>query len=443
MLRRIDPVGETSAAAPSIKMKDAAFPAPFASGLEYGAPARGTWNIVHTGMLIPEAHEIFVCASSCLRGVVLTAAEMGLGNRFSTVTVKENDLLDGDAESRIVEGVTDILHRLPTLPPAALIYSSCVHHFLGCDLELCYAELRRRFPTVSFTDCYMNPIMRKSGLTPDQLMRRQLYSLLEPLPQDEKAVNIIGSNFATHDSSELCRLIGAAGHRLRELPRLSTYGEYLDMARASLNITYLPVARAAGDALQARLGQQHLYLPMSFAPQRIEQCLGTLAERLRVEYDPRDDRAAAMEALDRTRAALGNMPVAIDYTAVPAPLSLARLLLEQGFNVTRLYVDSFTADEREEYDLLRVAAPELELWPTVHPGMRVAHRATAEPMLAIGQKAAYFTGTEHFVNIVEGAGLYGFDGIRRMAELMLDAARQSRDPAEHIQQKGWGCSCCL
>ena len=56
---------------------------------------------------------------------------------------------------------------------------------MGCDLALCYRELRKRFPDVDFTDCYMNPIMRKSGLTPDQLMRRQLYSLLKPRAQDD------------------------------------------------------------------------------------------------------------------------------------------------------------------------------------------------------------------------------------------------------------------
>lgn len=443
MLRRVSPGGETSAAAPSIKMKDAAFPAPFPSGLEYGAPARGTWNIVHTGMLIPEAHEIFICAASCLRGVVLTAAEMGLGDRFSTVTVKENNLLDGDAEALIIEGVTDILHRLPALPPAVLVYTSCVHHFLGCDLELCYAELRRRFPNVRFTDCYMNPIMRKSGLTPDQLMRRQLYSLLEPRPQDELAVNIIGNDFATHDTSELCRMLRSAGRVLRELPRLSTFDEYLDMARATVNITYAPAARAAGDALQARLGQRHVYLPMSFTPQKITGCLEQLAELLGLRADHADAHEAAMSALARARAVIGQRPIAIDYTAVQAPLSLARLLLEQDFNVTRLYVDSFTADERDEYDWLRSNAPALAVYPTIHPAMRVAARQTSEPILAIGQKAAYFTGTEHFVNIVEGAGLYGFDGIRRMAELMLDAAQTRRDPALHIQQKGWGCSCCL
>ena len=96
-----------------IPIRDAAFPSPFRSGLEYASPARGTWNIVHTGMLIPEAHEIFVCAASCLRGVVLTAAEMNAQERFSTVEVRENNLLDGDMEELVIEGVSDILLKLP------------------------------------------------------------------------------------------------------------------------------------------------------------------------------------------------------------------------------------------------------------------------------------------------------------------------------------------
>ena len=177
MLKRVSPVSEDGT---MVRIADAKAPAPFVSGLEYGAPARGVWNIVHVGMLIPGAHGIYVCAGNCLRGVVLTATEMGAQNRFSTITIKENNVLDGDMERLLIDGVTDILTRLPSLPPAVLVYTSCIHHFLGCDLALCYRELRSRFPGVDFTDCYMNPILRKSGLTPDQLMRKQLYSLLKP-----------------------------------------------------------------------------------------------------------------------------------------------------------------------------------------------------------------------------------------------------------------------
>lgn len=51
-----------------INITKAAFPVPFESGLEYNPPTRGVWNIVHTGMLIPESRQIFVCAQGCLMG---------------------------------------------------------------------------------------------------------------------------------------------------------------------------------------------------------------------------------------------------------------------------------------------------------------------------------------------------------------------------------------
>ena len=37
-----------------IRIKDASYPAPFHSGLEFNSPVHGNWNIVHTGMLMPE-----------------------------------------------------------------------------------------------------------------------------------------------------------------------------------------------------------------------------------------------------------------------------------------------------------------------------------------------------------------------------------------------------
>ena len=48
-----------------VKVESASFPSPFHGGLEYSSPVRGTWNIVHTGMLIPGAHQVFVCAAGC------------------------------------------------------------------------------------------------------------------------------------------------------------------------------------------------------------------------------------------------------------------------------------------------------------------------------------------------------------------------------------------
>ncbi|MBQ1544997.1 MAG: hypothetical protein IIZ60_04465 [Clostridia bacterium] len=74
------------------RIADASAPGLFYHGLEYTPPARGTWTIAHTPMLVPGAHEIYVCPQSCLRGVSLSAAEFDGLDRFHMIVVKESDL---------------------------------------------------------------------------------------------------------------------------------------------------------------------------------------------------------------------------------------------------------------------------------------------------------------------------------------------------------------
>ena len=440
MIRRLG----SEAPRKEIRIADASYPAPFTGGLEYSAPARGTWNIVHTGMLIPEAHEIFVCAQGCLRGVVLTAAEMGVPERFSTVAVRENNVTDGDLEDSLIEGVSDILEKLPEKPPAVLVYTSCIHHFIGCDLKLCYDRLRERFPDIDFTDCYMNPIMRKSGLTPDQLMRRQLYSLLHGAPKRERTLLVAGGDFMTDDAGDLVTQLRQNGWEILEIQRTHTYAEYQTLAGAALCMTNQPGAIPGGKLLEDRFGMPHLHLPVSFDYDEIAanwQRLGEAAGIPVPDFASEIDKCEA--ALTRAKASIGDAPVEIDYTVTSRPLSLARMLLSHGFRVTKVYLDGISGEEQDDFLALQKTCPDLLLSPTVDPVMRVRPRETEETTLAVGQKAAYFTGTDRFVNLVENGGFWGYHAVHGMAELMREAWETPKDAKSLIQIKGWGCSSCL
>ena len=131
-------------------------------------------------------------------------------DRFSMINIHENDRTSGGMETLIIDGVGDILSRLEKKPRAVLLYTSCVHHFIGCDLPLVYKTLRENHPEVDIINCYMNPIMRKSGLTPDQLMRKQLYAGLKAAEHDPKKLIFVGNDFPTPEG-ELRELIGFAG----------------------------------------------------------------------------------------------------------------------------------------------------------------------------------------------------------------------------------------
>ena len=434
-------------------IKEASFPVPFQPGLEFNSPAHGNWNIVHTGMLVPEAQQIYVCADNCMRGVVLTAAEMNAADRFSFVIVEEKDLLGGNLEDVTIEGVTDVLNRLDKKPKAVLLFTVCLHHFLGSDLDRIYGELEKRFPEIFFMRCFMDPIMQKTGPTPDQKLRLAMYDAVPEREADPRCVTVLGSDFALDEGADICRLLKKNGIRLRETPACETWEDYQKLGEGSLILNCYPAGKFGTEKQARRLGRPFLYLPGSFDYEEIqeqeEKLLGMLEQQnnrktgkikgLDIEKEIRE----CEEALSHAHQIIGDTPIAVDYLFHPRPLGLTKLLLTHGFQVQSVFLDSISPEEKEVFFWLKENYPELKLISTVRPEMRVRTRQQSEKILAIGQKAAWFTGSRNFVNMVQGGGLWGFDGIRHTAQLMVEAFHEEKDPEDLIVRKGWGCESCI
>ena len=436
-----------------IFIKEASFPVPFQPGLEFNSPVHGNWNIVHTGMLVPEARQIYVCADNCMRGVVLTAAEMNAADRFSFVIVEEKDLLGGNLEDVTIEGVTDVLNRLDKKPKAVLLFTVCLHHFLGSDLDRIYGELEKRFPEIFFMRCFMDPIMQKTGPTPDQKLRLAMYDAVPEREADPRCVTVLGSDFALDEGADICRLLKKNGICLRETPACETWEDYQKLGEGSLILNGYPAGKFGTEKQARRLGRPFLYLPGSFDYEEIqeqeEKLLGMLEQQnnrktgeikgLDIEKEIRE----CEEALSHAHQIIGDTPIAVDYLFHPRPLGLTKLLLTHKFQVQSVFLDSISPEEKEVFFWLKENYPELKLISTIRPEMRVRTRQQSEKILAIGQKAAWFTGSRNFVNMVQGGGLWGFDGIRHTAQLMVEAFHEEKDPEDLIVRKGWGCESCI
>lgn len=461
MLKRVG--GEINPEGAVITIGEADFPVPFPLGLEFNSPAHGNWNIVHTGMLMPEAIQIYVCADNCMRGVVLTAAEMNAADRFSFVTVEEENLLNGNLEDVTIEGVTDVLNKLEKKPKAVLLFTVCLHHFLGCDLDRVYEELGTRFPEIVFVRCFMDPIMQKHGLTPDQKLRKAMYDPLITKKPDPLTVTLVGSDFVLDESSDIKRLLRSTGHTLRELPACKTWAEYQQLGSAEIFVSCYPPAKYGAAMLTERLNRTHLYLPGCFDYGEIKEEIRNLIKELQAGWSREDtsntkcaditseeieafcqrEITLCEDSINHAKSIIGDTPVVLDYLYHPRPLGLAKLLLEHGFHVTTVYLDSISPEEKPAFDWLKLHHPDLELRATIQTKMRVLPRGTEGKVLAIGQKAAWFSGSRNFVNMVQGGGLWGFDGIRGTMELMTEAFLEEKDPADLIVRKGWGCESCI
>ena len=377
MLKRVG--GEINPEGAVITIGEADFPVPFPIGLEFNSPAHGNWNIVHTGMLMPEAIQIYVCADNCMRGVVLTAAEMNAADRFSFVTVEEENLLNGNLEDVTIEGVTDVLNKLEKKPKAVLLFTVCLHHFLGCDLDRVYEELGTRFPEIVFVRCFMDPIMQKHGLTPDQKLRKAMYDPLITKEPDPLTVTLVGSDFVLDESSDIKRLLRSTGHTLRELPACKTWAEYQQLGSAEIFVSCYPPAKYGADMLAERLNRTHLYLPGCFDYGEIKEEIRNLIKELQAGWSREDtsntkcaditseeieafcqrEITLCEDSINHAKSIIGGIPVVLDYLYHPRPLGLAKLLLEHGFHVTTVYLDSISPEEKPAFDWLKLHHPDL------------------------------------------------------------------------------------
>lgn len=436
-----------------VLLKDLDFDTPFYEGLQYNPPARGVWNIVHTGMLIPEAHQVYVCAQGCLRGVILTAAEMNLMDRMSWVSLREKDMWNGEMESRVVEGVAHIVEKMNPRPKCVLVYLSCMHMFEGCDFKVIADELSDRIPGTTFVDCYMTPTMRKS-ITPDAMMKASLYSPVIELPKKDNLIGLIGCDRPTDRTSEIFEMAKMAGKTIWEINSCETYEEYLGLGAAGNLISYLPVANVGCKKLSDRIHAKWDFVPITYDIEECEKNVWKLAEifwgelktdnnsKMIQEYIDRKKKEAE-SALSEAYQLIKDTPIAIDYTATPSLLSLTLMLTKYGFNVTTIYSDVFQKSEYAAYTELLKLKPELSIYPTADPAMRFAANENTDTILAIGQKAAYFKNTPYFVNIADGGGMYGLDGIKRIAEELVLAFNTPKDTKTVISHKGIGCASCL
>lgn len=409
----------------------------FQSELEYNPPVHTTWNIVHIGMQVPESHQIYVCSDNCMRGVVMTAAEMNCLDRFHQVVLKEHDLYNGNLEEITIEGVTDLIHKMTRRPPMIMVFTVCLHHFMGSDYRYIENELNARFPDIAIVICYMDPIMQKLGVTPEMQLRRTMFNPIKPRPVKNGHVALLGCDVPLQPSSDLITALQAKGYTIHQLSDCHSYEDYLELGACETFICTYPTGVSGIRHLAKRLDRRFIYLPLTYDREEQAALYGQLDLQLP------DHEEALKKAITQTKAVLHDTPITIDAIATPRPLGLAYFLLSQGFRVTGVYLDGVSDEELSDFRRLQADYPDVMLKATIHVYQRLAHLDDDAQVLAIGGKAAFFNQTPHFVNMVEGGGMEGRRGLIALLEVMKTAFEEVKDTKDLVVRKGLGCESCL
>ena len=405
------------------------------STMHYVSAAHGGWGIVRIAALVPESYLLFVCPFACGRHTALGGIDTGIKDQVSYLFITEADIVSGDFEQMILDGVDELFEALPKRPKVLFTFTSCLDDLLGTDHEAINAELSEKYPDVQFRHCKMNPISLDSQLPPGITLNMNMYSLLKKTGKKDKIVNIIGSNVTLPESGDLKQILGSKGYQVINISDCKTFDEFQRMADARLNIVAGPIALKAAEQMEKELDIPFLKAFVNYDPDAIaefyQQLSGMLGEDFVTPANAYRERA--LEKLEHTKAILGEYPIAIDYQAVLKPYSLGHMLTKYGFNVGMIAADGCAGHEKANREALLKLNPDVLIEnPVSHNAVTFPHEG--KPYLCIGFDCGYMTRSKKVVNLMQDEGMFGYDGICRLMDMVGDAFHKNADVYTMIKE---------
>lgn len=407
------------------------------STLHYVSAAHGGWGVVRIAALVPESHQLFVCPFACGRHGALGGAVNGIKDKISYLYITEADIVSGDFEQLIIDNVGELFKTLEKKPKVLLIFTSCLDDLLGTDHDVIIAELSEKYPDVKFRHCTMNPISLDSSLPPGITTEINMYSLIEKGDTRKKQINILGSNVSFNEECDLKKILSEKGWSVAHISDYDTFEDFQQMGEASLNIVTAPIALKAAQEMEKKLGIPYFSAYVNYNPDCIENFYRQLSEIIGEELVEASEkyRGKALDKIHQAKQLIGNYPIAIDYQAVLKPFSLAVVLVKNGFNVGMVVSDCVAGHEKSSLaELAEISSHTLVESPLNHEAVKFPFEG--KEYLCIGFDCGYMTGSEKVLNIMEDEGLYGYDGICRLMDMLMEAYRGTANVQNMIKEAG-------
>ena len=409
----------------------------FEESLYYSSPAHGGWGVLKMGQLVPESYQLFVSPAACGRHGALAARMEDRKSRVSYLFLSEDDIVSGGYEDSIIKSAQKLLahlNRRGKMPKVLMIFVSCIDDLLGTDHDALIMQLEEEFPDVRFTFAHMNPTSTDTGVPPAVNIQNKDYALLDKREDCDNGVNLIGNLAPLRENSELFTMLRKMGaSHVRHISDYTTFAAYQEMAKSRLNLVTAPTGKYASVQMEKKLGIPFEMALTSFQIDSVKETYEKIAKHMNAacpDFTAYEEKCR--EIMKETAKALGDMEMIIDGETITRPFDLAKTLLEAGMKVRCVYEQKVLPSDEANFNWVRENHPEVMVLQPQHPKTTVCEKF-GEDCLSIGFSAAYISGAKHVLDIAGQHGLYGFQGIIDLMQMIQEAAKKEVDLKELLE----------
>lgn len=376
---------------------------------------------------IPESHTLHVGPAACARRHVIKAHENHDADSVSFLALSEEDVAVGYSQ-QIIEAISQLNEVLETKPRLYLICVKCIDDLLGNDDQALLGELHEAFPRLRFAINHIDPIALSSTHSPSEKNKSTLYQFIEAGQERDSGITLMSPYAPIPADCEFRRVIDQWGMGpVRRILECVTYQDYQDLGKSALLLLNSPMAKHAADDLSRRLGTPLIASPLDYSPQSMTLFYRQLAQLFSKPVPPGLERweAEAHEALASAARAVDarGLSVVVDSSAIMQPFLFAKTLLEYGFPLCCVTTKGITPLEAEAYKWVVDHSPDTLVVRTHSYKAFVGEGyPLPEDPLVIGADFARVLGVSRSVDVWHDEGLFGFQGIVKLAYMIEEAA---------------------
>ncbi|MBP3898377.1 MAG: oxidoreductase [Mogibacterium sp.] len=393
--------------------------------LAFNSPGATGFGVKRAGLVVPGSVMLLVAPGCCGRNTKLVAEIPGYEDRFFFLLMDESDIVNGDHLSRVPQAVKEVVEYLDEKPSVVMVCGTCVDALLGTDWDRVCRKAEAA-SGVRVRPCYMYALTREGRKPPMVLVRKTIYSMLEPMKKDPRTVNLLGYFSPLRDDSELYDILHQMGIRtVNEISRCESFDSYLGMAAANFNIVLNHEARTAAEDIAGRLSIPYLELTRLYQTDKIASQYRAFASSIGAEIDDAPFRLSAEEAVRRFASEHPDCSIAVGEMMNANAFELALALTKYGFSVPEIYSNI----SPEDYVYIRRLAeisPETKVYTNLSPTMMYYDCSNAEVSLTIGKDAEYYHPDCPNVPWNEEKQPFGYAGVTALFTQMSEAL-ESKD----------------
>ena len=357
--------------------------------LAFNSPGATGFGVKRAGLAVPGSVMLLVAPGCCGRNTKLLSEIPGYEDRFFFLLMDEADIVSGDHLKKVPDAVREVVDFLDKKPSVVMVCGTCVDALLGTDWDRVCRKAEKS-AGVPVRPCYMYALTREGRKPPMVLVRKAVYSLLEPSRRDPRTVNLLGYFAPLDDASELYDLLRQAGVRtINEISRCPDFESYLEMSKANFNIVLNPEARTAADDMADRLKIPYLELTRLYQIDRIASQYRAFAGAIDAVLDDAPFREKAEAAVRSFKDSFGGIRIAVGEMLNANAFELSLALVKYGFEVPGIYANI----SKEDFVYIRQLAklsPDTRLLTNLSPTMLNYDCSAAEADLTIGNDAEYY-----------------------------------------------------